>query len=458
MRDIVFSSTMQLAAAIRAGHVSATEVLEAHLAQIDKHNPTLNAIITMDAERAYERAREADEALARGEVWGPLHGVPFTLKDGHATAGMRTTTGFPPLADYVPQEDSPVAARLKAAGGNLMGKTNVHMLLADPAQSINPIFGRTKNPWNSERTPGGSSGGAAAALAAGMTPFEIGTDLTGSIRIPAHFCGVFGLKPTEHRVPLTGLIPGLPGPRPIRIMSCIGPMARTVEDLALLFALIAGPDGRDTDVAPVPVDEVPQLTLKHLRVAFAPTFPGIPVAAEMREAGEEFAGRLAALGAVVEEAALPQVDFQQELASAGALIGMMMGAFQPEEQERPTRLSHYLEALDIRDQSIAAWEHFFEKWDVLLCPPSMMAAFPHCEPGAPLHVDGQEVSYWMVSAHSTVFNYTGHPAVVLPYKLDRADLPMGVQIVGKRWSEARLLALTKALSEVTGAFQRPPGY
>ena len=458
MMDIVFSSTTQLAAAIRAGHVSATEVLEAHLAQIDKHNSALNAIITMDAERAYERAREADKALARGQVWGPLHGVPFTLKDAHATAGMRTTTGFPPLADYVPQEDSTVTARLKAAGGILIGKTNVAMMLADPAQSTNPIFGRTKNPWNIERTPGGSSGGAAAALAAGMTPFDIGTDLTGSIRIPAHFCGVFGLKPTEQRVPLTGLIPGLPGPRPIRIMSCIGPMARTVEDLALLFALIAGPDGRDTDVAPVPVEEMPPLELKRLRIAFAPTFPSFPVAAEMREAGEEFAGRLAALGAVVEEAALPQVDFQQELASAGALIGMMMGAFQQEEQERPTTLAHYLEALHIRDQSIAAWEHFFEKWDVLLCPPSMMRAFPHCEPGAPLHVDGQEVAYWMVSAHGTLFNYTGHPAVVLPYQLDRNGLPIGVQMVGKRWSESRLLAMAKALSEVTGAFQRPPGY
>ena len=458
MMDSVFSSTTQLAAAIRAGHVSASEVLEAHLAQIATHNPTLNAVITLNAEQARKQAREADEALARGEVWGPLHGVPFTLKDAHATAGMRTTTGFPPLANYVPQEDSPVAARLKKAGGILIGKTNVHMMLADPAQTINPIFGRTKNPWNIERTPGGSGGGAAAALAAGMTSFEIGTDLTGSIRIPAHFCGVFGLKPTEQRVPLTGLIPGLPGPRPIRIMSCIGPMARTVEDLALLFALIAGPDGRDTDVAPVPVEEMPQLELQRLRIAFAPTFPGYPVAAEMREAVEEFAGRLSALGAVVEEAALPQVDFQQELASTGALIGMMMGAFQPEEQERPTTLAHYLEALDIRDQSIAAWEQFFEKWDVLLCPPSMMTAFPHCEPGSPLHVDGQEVSYWMVSAHSTVFNYTGHPAVVLPYQLDHDGLPIGIQLVGKRWDESRLLAMAKALSEVTGAFQRPPGY
>jgi amidase len=457
MKDIVFSSTTQLAAAIRAGGVSATEVLEAHLAQIDARNPALHAIVTMDAERAYERAREADAALARGEIWGPLHGVPFTLKDAHSTAGMRTTTGFPPLADYVPKVDSTVTARLKAAGGILLGKTNVAMMLAD-YQTTNPIFGRTNNPWNVERTPGGSSGGAAAALAAGMTPFEIGTDLSASIRIPAHFCGVCGLKPTEQRVPLTGLIPGLPAPRSVRIMSCIGPMARTVDDLALLYSIIAGPDGRDTEVRPVPVDEMPQLELKHLRVAFAPTFPGLPVAAEIRGAVEELAKRLRPLCAAVEEAVMPQVDFNQELPRAGALIGMITGAFQPEEQEQPATLAQYLEALDRRDQSILAWEQFFEKWDVLLCPPSLVTAFPHCEPGSPLRVDDQEVIYWAVSGHGTLFNYTGHPAVVLPYKLDRDGLPLGIQLVGKRWDEARLLAMAKAISEVTGPFQRPLGY
>lgn len=455
--NIVFSSTTRLAAAIRDGHVSATEVLEAHLAQIDAYNPALNAVITLNAERARARAREADAALARGEVWGPLHGVPFTLKDAHATAGLRTTTGFPPLADYVPQEDSTITARLKAAGGILIGKTNVAMMLAD-YQSANPIFGRTNNPWNSEHTPGGSSGGAAAALAAGMTPFEIGTDLSASIRIPAHFCGVCGLKPTEQRVPLTGLIPGLPGPRPIRIMSCIGPMARTVEDLALLYSIIAGPDGRDTEVQPVPVDEMPRLELKNLRIAFAPTFPGFPVAAQMRTALEELARQLSPLCEVVEEAVLPALDFNQEGANAGALIGIMTGAFQPEEQERPTTLAGYLEALHRRDQSILAWEQFFDKWDALLCPPSMTTAFPHCEPGSPLSVDGQDVGYWMVSAHSTVFNYSGHPAVVLPYTLDRGGLPLGIQLVGKRWSEARLLAIARALAEVTGPFRRPPGY
>ncbi len=457
MMDTVFSSTTQLAAAIRAGHVSATEVLEAHLAQIDKHNPALNAIVTMDAERAHERAREADKALTRGQVWGPLHGVPFTLKDAHSTAGMRTTTGFPPLADYVPQEDSTVTARLKAAGGILIGKTNVAVMLAD-FQSNNPIFGRTNNPWNIERTPGGSSGGAAAALTSGMTPFEIGTDLSGSIRIPAHFCGLFGLKTTENRVSLAGLIPGLPTPRSVRIMSCIGPMARTVEDLALLYPIIAGPDGRDTEVQPVPVDDVPELKLKKLRIAFAPTFPGFPVAADIRDAVEELAKQLNPLSAAVEEATLPELDFNQELLSAGELIGMAIGAFQPEEHERRTTLAQYLEALHRRDQSIIAWEQFFDEWDVLLCPPSMVTAFPHCETGSPLQVDGQKVEYWMVSAHCTLFNYTGHPAVVLPYKLDGDGLPIGVQMVGKRWDESRLLAIAKAISEVTGKFQRPPGY
>jgi amidase len=456
--DLVFSSTIELAAAIRAGEVSATEVLEAHLAQIERYNPALNAIVVMDAEGARARAREADEALVRGEVWGPLHGVPFTLKDAHSTAGMRTTVGFPPLADYVPREDSTVAARLRKAGGVLVGKTNVPMMLAD-YQSSNPIFGRTNNPWNLERTPGGSSGGAAAALAAGMTPFEIGTDLSSSIRIPAHCCGVFGLKPTENRVPLTGLFPDPRGtPRSIRIMSSIGPMARTVADLILLHKIIAGPDGRDTEVRPAPADDVPELDLKTLRIATAPTFPGFPVAAEIRGSVEDFARQLERSGAVVEEATLPEHDFNQDLSRAGELIGMMLGAFQPDGQGQPATLAQYLEALHQRDQSIRVWERFFDDWDALLCPAAMVTAFPHCEQGTHLKVDGKDVNYWMISAHGALFNYSGHPAMVLPYKLDRDGLPIGLQLVGRRWNDSRLLAIAKALSPVAGGFRRPPNY
>jgi amidase len=455
--DLVFSGTIELAAEIRAGQVSATEVLEAHLAQIEQRNPALNAIVIMDVGGARARAREADEALARGEAWGPLHGVPFTLKDVHSTAGMRTTVGFPQLADYVAQEDSTVAARLREAGAVLIGKTNVAMMLAD-YQSSNPIFGHTNNPWNVERTSGGSSGGAAAALAAGMTPFEIGTDLSSSIRIPAHFCGVFGLKPTENRVPLTGLFPNPRGtPRSIRTMSSIGPMARSVEDLVLLFKIIAGPDGRDTEVRPGPVDELPELNLKNLRITAAPTFPDFPVAADIRDAVEGLARQLEQSGAVVEEATLPKLDFSQDLSSAGELIGMMLSAFQPDRPGQPTTFKHYLEALHRRDQSIMAWERFFDGCDALLCPASMVTAFPHCEPGTPLKVDGKDVDYWMVSAYGTVSNYTGHPAVVLPYKLDRDGLPIGLQLVGKRCDDLRLLAIAKAVSPVAGGFRKPPG-
>jgi amidase len=304
--NIIFSSATQLAAAIQSGQVSATQVLEAHLTQIEQYNPALNAVVTLDSDRAREQARLADAALARGEVWGLLHGLPFTLKDAHATAGMRTTTGFSPL-DHVPQKDSTITARLKAAGGILIGKTNVAAMLAD-FQSNNPIFGRTNNPWNLDRTSGGSSGGAAAAIAAGMTPFDIGTDLSGSIRIPTHFCGVFGLKPTEHRIPLTGLIPGLPPPRSVRIMSCIGPMARTVEDLTLLYSLMAGPDGQDTEVQPVSIDAVPELNLSQLRIAFATTFPDLAIAIDIRDAIAKLATQLNSLGATVEEATLPTLD------------------------------------------------------------------------------------------------------------------------------------------------------
>lgn len=453
--DIVWMSAVELALAIRRRDLSATELLEAHLAQIAAQNEPLGAVVTIDSAGARRRARDADSALARGEDWGPLHGVPFTLKDALATAGVRTTTGMPFL-DHVPTYDSTVAARLKAAGGVLLGKTNVAAMLGDPAQSANEIFGRTSNPWDITRTPGGSSGGAAAAVAAGMTPFDLGTDLSGSIRIPAHLCGVYGLKPTEHRVSLHGLIPGLSSPRSVRIMSCIGPLARAAEDLALVYQIIAGPDVYDTEVAPVPVDEPPELTLKDLRIAVAPTIPGIPVAQAIRDAVQQLAQQLQHQGAAVDEAPLPALDVTEDLTQAGALIGMMVGAFDTGSQEMPS-LPQYLDALHRRDQAIRAWEQFFTKWDVLLCPAAMTTAFPHCAPGSPLAVDGQEEMYWAVSGHTTLFNYTGHPALVVPYTTDVNGLPIGIQLVGKRWGEARLLAIAQALAAVTGPFRRPPG-
>ncbi|MCZ8545569.1 amidase [Mesorhizobium qingshengii] len=454
--DIVFCSTVDLAAAIAARKISAVEVLDAHLEQIDSHNGAVNAVISLDRDGARERARKADTALARGEAPGPLHGVPFTLKDMHETSGMKTTVGFPPFADYVAGHDSPVVARLKAAGGVLMAKTNVATMLSD-WQSNNPLFGRTGNPWNIHRTAGGSSGGAAAALCAGMTPFDVGTDMQDSIRLPAAFCGVYGLKPTEHRISLAGAFPDPGGAaRSVRLMSCLGPLARSVEDLSLIYQIIAGPDGSDTDLAPVPVEAMRKLDLKALRIAVAPSFPGFPVAGEISAAVENLATQLRSAGATVEEAKLPRPDLHDDLEQGGALIGMMMEAAQPPEQ--PTPISRWFEALARRDQSILAWDRFFESWDALLCPVSMTTAFPHCEPGTPIKVDGKEQSYWMLPAYGAVFNYSGHPALSMPCGQDSDGLPIGLQLVGKRWSESRLLGIAAAIEPLTGGFRRPPAY
>ena len=287
--DIVFAPAHRLAAAIRERELSAVEVLEAHLGQIERHNGALNAIVTLDADGARARAAAADEATARGESWGPLHGVPVVLKDGHETRGMRTVVGMEAHAGHVPAEDGAVAAKLKAAGAIVLGKTNVPPRLRD-VQADNPVFGRTNNPWALDRTPGGSSGGAAAAVAAGLAPFDIGSDLGGSIRFPAHLCGVYGLKPTERTVSLAGHLADPPGmTRNFRIMFSHGPIARDVDDLELALRVIAGPDGRDPEVPPLPLPEPGAVRLDALRIAFAPSFPGSPVAAEISAAVERFA-------------------------------------------------------------------------------------------------------------------------------------------------------------------------
>src|SRR5918997_4917821 len=240
-----FSSANEIAAAIRLRRVSSSEVLDLYLARIAKHNKALNAVVTLDEAGAKARAKHADKALARGELWGPLHGVPMTIKDALETADLRTTGGHPPLSNHVPKKDATAVARLRAAAAVLIGKTNVPPLSAD-GRADNPIFGRTNNPWNLERTPGGSTGGGAAAVSAGLSAFDVGSDLAASVRMPAHWCGLFGLKPTERRVPNTGHIPEVPGmPRAVRHMNVLGPLARSVEDLELMLGIIAGADGHD---------------------------------------------------------------------------------------------------------------------------------------------------------------------------------------------------------------------
>src|SRR5262249_45095722 len=237
-----------LANRLRAREVSVGEVLESYLARIERRNPALNAVVSLDVERARKLARKSQTALERGALAGPLHGVPMTLKDGHDVAGLRTTVGTGGVG-RVATADGTVAMRLARAGALVIAHTNVAAWLAD-FQSDNPVFGRTRNPWGEERTPGGSSGGAAAAVAAGLSSIEVGSDLTGSIRLPAHFTGVYGLKTTEHRVPLTGFFGPAGAPRPGRILSLLGPVAPDPHDLQLVVKVIARADDPDGGRAP----------------------------------------------------------------------------------------------------------------------------------------------------------------------------------------------------------------
>ena len=476
-----FSTATEIAAAIRLRKVSAVEMLETYLGRIGRFNPKLNAICTLDDTGARARAREADAALARGELWGPLHGVPMTIKDALETAGLRTTGGYPPLANHVPSKDATAVARLRAAGAVLVGKTNVPPLSAD-GRADNPIFGRTNNPWNLERTPGGSTGGGAAAVAAGLSAFDVGSDLAASVRVPAHWCGLFGLKPTEGRVPNTGHIPEVPGtPHALRHMNTLGPLARSVDDLSTILKVIAGPDDSDWETAPAPLDDVPVPRLSSLRFSWCTRFSGETPSRETTEAIGTLAGRLSEIGCRVEERSPKGFDFDDAWETWGEIVIAERVVTQGEAaRERVEKLhaslgelpvargaargaragvAEYMIALTRRDRLITALEAFFRGCDAWLCPVAYGPAIGHVPFGTPVDVDGRKVPYFLATtAFTSPFNLTGHPAVVLPLAITREGLPIGVQVLGARWSEPALLALATQLALVTGPFRAPPGF
>jgi amidase len=460
----LFSGAAEQARRIHAREISARELVEAQLARIAARNPRINAIVTLDAEGALARAREADAALARRQSWGPLHGVPFTLKDCHSTAGMRTTVGAPQFKDYVPAEDGTVAARLKAAGGILLGKTNVPPMLMR-AQTDNPIFGRTNNPWNLERTAGGSSGGSGAAVAAGLCAFDVGSDMSGSIRIPAHFCGVFGLKPSAGRVPNTGHIPPPPGlGNTERTMPVNGPLARSAEDLALVTSVLVGPDGRDYDVAPVPWRPAEPRALESLRIAYMPEFPGVTTARTVRAAVERTANALRSAGARVDErepgwsiAHMNEV-WREYFGGVAHVLGELMGGklnLAVEPPPPPTLTSWQL-LLVRRDALALALDALLDEYDAFLSPVTITTAFPHSPPRTPIPVDGVPVDSRFIDHYLYPFNMLGHPAIAVPAGLAEDGLPVGVQLVGKRWEDEKLISVAAAVAQITGGYQQPP--
>jgi amidase len=483
MDDLAFESATTLARLLRARQISAVELLELYLARIERHNPALNAVVTLDQERALTRARAADAALAHGQDWGPLHGVPITIKDAIATAELRTTGAYTPLAEHVPTTDATAVARLKAAGAIVFGKTNLPVLSGD-YQSDNPIFGRTNNPWNVAHGPGGSSGGSAAAIAAGLTALELGSDYSGSIRIPAHYCGVYGLRPSEWRVPTTGHIPPLPGqPRLDGHVNTIGPLARSLDDIELALRLIAGPDGQDWQVPPAPLPVSRERPLAELHLAWTDDF-GVAVSSDTATAIHGLASELGQRGARIEQHS-PAADgadladawetiFELAMLESGAaeaddaeeLLARITATSDPDDP--PVRgllrgarggLPGYLAALTRRHALQTALGHFFERYDALLCPAAVCPAIPHWPTGTPILVDERPVPYWLAGiAYSCPFSVAGYPALIIPLARSREGLPIGLQIVGPRWSETQLLDVARQIDAIAGGFQQPPGY
>ncbi len=478
-----FATAADIAEAIRARRWSAVDAFDLYASRINRFNPPLNAIVIPNPQ-ARERAVAADEAWARGEWWGPLHGVPVTIKDIFDVRGLRNTAGYAPARDNISTTNATVVQRVLDAGAVIVGKTNVPLLCYD-WQCISPIFGRTNNPWNLGRTPGGSTGGGAAAVAAGLTPLEIGSDAAGSIRIPAHFCGVFGFKPTEHRVSGAGHgeLPGGP-PRGLRHMVSFGPLARSVADLRLAMTLLEGPDGQHSEVPPVPpiaaAREAPGAAT--LRIAWTDSLPQGPVSTDTADAVRAAAVSLAAAGCTVERAAPSGFDLHDALELWGEINGFEMGLMTP----APIRLllrhgtyfglgrtrwtrglrgglamdpRRFVRALAARDEKIAALERFLGGFDAWMLPVAPTVAFPHMRSGKPIVINGAKVAYTTaVGAYAAPFNLTGSPAVVVPAGKTAEGLPVGVQLVGRRWDDDALLAVADRVSQILGPFQPPPGY
>lgn len=486
--ELVIKTAAQLAEMIRKREVSSVEVLDAYLQQIQKHNPKLNAVVTLDEAGARRRALEADEALARGEVWGPLHGVPVTIKDSFETAGLRSTSGCKALADYIPKQDADVVARLRKAGAIIMGKTNLPTL-ARGCQANNAVFGRSNNPWNLECTPGGSTGGGAAAVAAGLSPLETGSDIGGSIRLPAHFCGIYGLKATGGRIFGRGHISTekqITNPRPPALppgwealwqLPVFGPLARSVGDLQLALQVMAEPSSP-------PLEKSPNKPLAELRIAWTEDFGSMPVDKDTQETIRQLAAKLEAAGCQLKQ--IPDaVDYNELWEVTGACIGAIDTIMQPPHVRLLRRLAGQLTSakrianpvmrgmmigirLDPKQMSsilarrqamIDRIESFLGQWDVWVMPVFPIPAFTHRRDSEALSINGQKISQVIAcTAFNTVFNMTGHPVVSMPVGHSREGLPIGVQIVGKRWGEMALLDAAEKIDGVIQEYKRPTGY
>ncbi|WP_314958493.1 amidase [Bradyrhizobium cosmicum] len=482
---LAYSNVGELRALLDSRKVSATELLEHAIGRIETLDSRINAVVVRDFERARTAAREADAALARGER-RPLLGIPMTVKESFNVAGLPTTWGLPIGRDWRAAEDAIAVARLKAAGAVILGKTNIAFSIAD-WQSSNPIYGTTNNPWDLKRSAGGSSGGSAAALAAGYVPLELGSDLSASLRVPAHLCGVFTHKPTSNLVPQRGHAP----PRSPAFatdltngMGVCGPMARTVADLSLALDVIAGPDDNEAAAYRLQLPSERHAVLKNFRVLVLDSHPLLPVAQEIRNTINQLANRLAATGVIVARSSplLPDLAesarLHTRLVRNFAAFGRgpeffkeiqdKVAALKPDDDSlkawrtRAPLLSHHevMAAEIARARLRLQWAGLFREFDVVLCPAFAVTAFPHDhtpdQEQRTIDIDGEIHAYLSLVVWATLATPPGLPATVIPAGRSKTGLPIGVQIMGPLYEDRTTLAFAQLLEREYGGFTKPP--
>jgi Asp-tRNA(Asn)/Glu-tRNA(Gln) amidotransferase A subunit family amidase len=470
--EVYYKSLVEMAALVRAREISPVELVETHLTRIARLNPKLNAFVYVDADRARLAARAAESVLAANpspDALGPLFGVPLSIKSSVDVAGWRCECGSALRKNYVATEDAPLVARLRAAGAILLGSTNVPEFLM-AYETDNVLYGRTNNPWDLTRTPGGSSGGEAAAIAAGCSAGGVGSDGGGSVRIPAHFVGICGLKPTPGRIPSTGHYPVSAGP--FAHLGVVGPMARTIADVTRLLDVMAGPDLQDPASAPVPPREWSDLEIQKLRIAYFEDDGATPVTSETAAAVRAAADVLRQQGFSVEEWRPQNLERVWQL--WWNLFGRgVQTAFEPTVRGRESELSpmyrawrkhvalqpaldgqEWFNTMVGRDALRGKLLEHMEEFPILLCPACAIPAFHHGE--REWQVQDRKVEYLKAMSYSQWFNLLGNPAAVVPVGKSPEGLPIGVQVVGRPWEDEAVLAVAAKIESVTGGFRPPP--
>ena len=465
--------------ALDSREVSSRELIELHIERIERHDDGLNAIAVRTFDRARAAAQVADDARARGDR-APLLGLPMTLKESTQVAGLPQSAGILALKDYRPSEDCVIARRVFDAGACLLGKTNIPVALGD-WQADSPVYGRTNNPWDLSRTPGGSTGGGAAALAMGMTPLEIGSDIGGSIRVPAAYCGLYGHRPSETALPRAGAFPFADLENPAIVLGVQGPLARSMTDIELLFDVIAGPGEGEGAGWQLALPAQRHDSLADFRVAVMPATTLAQPSAAMQVAVDDLASFLARAGARVKRV-MPAFDQRSYFADYLTLLTVMTSLGQSrDEREEAARhagvrddeasaamgagftidAANFVDLLSRRERVRAVWREFFVDWDVLICPTALDVAFEHQsgdQNDRVLSIDGQSVPYMLNIVYPMWAIHTGQPATAFPAGLSPSGLPLGLQAIGPYLGDRTTMRFAQLLEREWHSFEPPPGY